>query len=519
MFPDYDIILNISNKSDQKENLSVKTKQNRFMALVLSLLMISSSLIACSDKEGVEENNEISANTETELTETEAETEADPLENLSGSYNNTTFTILSREETAYEISADEILGEAVNDAVFERNRKVEEKFDVSIDVITELGSWNYNGSFVSRVSNSVLAEDHAFDMVLSHLAYMVNASVNGYGYNLMSLPNVDFTQPWWCEQYFNDCAIDGKIFCGIGDITLSLYEYMECVFFNKTLVNDYQVGDVYSMVKEGAWTLDKLTGYAETCYSDLDGDGKMNPNVDQYAYACNAHANRIMQLSLDMQISKKDEEGKMTINIFGNEKFISAYDKLRALCNDLDGTYLLTDSSDGAPNINMFTEDRIMFWATRLGLANGMREMESDYGIIPFPKYDEAQENYRTGFCDDMSSVFVPKTVQDTDMTGNIMEALCILGRQDIVPKYYEITLKNKYFSDETAAEMLDLIRDTAMFDILNVYTMPLNYPYSLISVWLVENKDNITSIVKAQQKVYEKTIKKLYENVEKNWS
>ncbi len=484
-------------------------------ALFLALMMIVPSLVACSSGS----DNTPAGTTVATASAEPAETEPpDPADALSGDYKGAEFVILSREETAYEVFAEELTGEPVNDAVYERNKKVDEKFNVKVKVVPSPGAWSKRTEFMEIVSSVVLAGDSTYDMVSSHMGYMVNLAVDGYGYNLLDLPHIDFDAEWWSHQYFTDCAINGKVFCGVGDIVLSLYENMLCVFFNKSLVTDYKLEDPYQTVKEGKWTIDLVQQYAELCGKDLNGDGKMEEETDQFGFLTNCHSNRIMQVSLDMQIAKRDKAGKLVFNLGGNEKFQNAYDKLNKLENATDGCWLLRDDSDGGITVPVFTAERAVFFSTRIGYANQMREMKSDYGIIPFPKWDEKQENYRTGFCDNMSVVFVPKTISDADKSGNVMEALCIWGKTDITPVYYETTLKSKYFSDATSAEMLDLIRQSAVFDVIMVYNMPLSYPYSIISGWLKGKTDSIQSLIAEKQTSIEKNLETLYEKIDSNW-
>ncbi len=485
-------------------------------SIILAMMLIVPLLSACSSGGN---GGSVAQTTAAVQTGEPVETvPPDPAAALSGDYKGVEFVILSREETAYEVFAEDLTGEAVNDAVYERNKKADEKFNVKVKVVPSPGAWSLRTEFMNVVSSVVLAGDSAYDMVSSHMGYMINLAVDGYGYNLLDLPHTDFDAEWWSHQYFTDCAINGKVFCGVGDIVLSLYENMMCVFFNKSLVTDYKIEDPYETVKAGKWTLDLLMKYAESCAKDLNGDGKMEDTVDQFAYITNAHSNRLFQVSLDLQIAKRDKADKLVYNLSGNEKFQNAYEKLNKLENATPGCYLLRDSSDGTDTVPIFTSERCLFISTRIGLANQMREMKSEYGIIPFPKWDENQQNYRTGFCDNMSVVFVPKTVKDPDMAGNVMEALCIWGKTDITPVYYETTLKAKYFSDAVSAEMLDLIRQTAVFDVIMVYNMPLSYPYSSISGWLQNKEDSIQSLIAEKQTTIEKNLETLYEKIDSTW-
>ena len=45
--------------------------------------------------------------------------------------------------------------------------------------------------------------------------------------------------------------------------------------------------------------------------------------------------------------------------------------------------------------IDVFRDGRALFFPTYLSTTTSLRDMVDDYGILPNPKYDEKQENYR----------------------------------------------------------------------------------------------------------------------------
>lgn len=59
------------------------------------------------------------------------------------------------------------------------------------------------------------------------------------------------------------------------------------------------------------------------------------------------------------------------------------------------------------------------------------------------------------------------------------MEALCYYSYNNVVPKYYEVALKEKYSRDEEIKEMLTIIRDgaTMSFSMFNGQLIGLPLP------------------------------------------
>jgi hypothetical protein len=94
-----------------------------------------------------------------------------------------------------------------------------------------------------------------------------------------------------------------------------------------------------------------------------------------------------------------------------------------------------------------------------------MRNTDVDFGILPYPKYDDTQERYysRVSY---YNPTLVPKTNSDLEFTGCILEALMCESENTVVPAYYEIALKTKYSRDDESSAMLDFIFSTRVVDI-----------------------------------------------------
>jgi hypothetical protein len=100
-----------------------------------------------------------------------------------------------------------------------------------------------------------------------------------------------------------------------------------------------------------------------------------------------------------------------------------------------------------------------------------LRTMETDFGIIPPPKFDEAQENYHVSvdaWC--TSAVSIPLTVPSIETTGLILEALTFESRYTLLPAYYDINLKTKFARDDESKEMIDLILANRFYDLGDMY-------------------------------------------------
>jgi hypothetical protein len=120
-----------------------------------------------------------------------------------------------------------------------------------------------------------------------------------------------------------------------------------------------------------------------------------------------------------------------------------------------------------------FIEDRSMFYFGQLQSAEDLRDMEEDYGVIPTPKLDTAQEQYHSYMFEVMRYMALPYNCQKTEAVCAMLEEMAFEGYHNVTPVYYETVLKNKYARDDVSGQMIDLVRDGLKTDIA------LIYPYS----------------------------------------
>lgn len=128
--------------------------------------------------------------------------------------------------------------------------------------------------------------------------------------------------------------------------------------------------------------------------------------------------------------------------------------------NDVDGYY------DAMPDweIEMFKNDRVLFANSTLRYMESLRDMDTDFGIIPYPKQDEEQEKYyvRLGY---WNAPLVQVTNAETEMTGALnAEYNCVVR-----PKFFDTALKGKIARNEESVRMLDLILESRVIDVGDV--------------------------------------------------
>jgi len=107
--------------------------------------------------------------------------------------------------------------------------------------------------------------------------------------------------------------------------------------------------------------------------------------------------------------------------------------------------------------------------------------MKMQYGVLPFPKYDDNQANYRTEVSDEVSAVMAPRNCKNAVMTGTVTEMMSMVSYFDVISVYYGEKLQYQYFNNPKCVQSLNIIRASFAPSFTMVYSYPLNYINSML--------------------------------------
>ncbi len=449
-------------------------KNNRpfSLFLTLTLLLSSASLFSCTN-ETLEETaapNPVSDDTtvDTDASETEPVDALEARKNVSDdlpavTFDGATFAVIGDEKHIRFYEATEITGEPLNDAVFDRNQAVIERFDVNL-----MTDFHPEANLPTLVNTAVMSGDHSYQLVNGHVIYLGTSVLDGNMYDWNLLPHINFEKPWWSDSTVEDMSYKGHTLLAMGDYDVSALSYTYCMFFNKTLSEMNNLPNLYDLVNEGKWTIDKLAELTETTYVDTNGDG-VKDETDAYGFATSANSTILnFQWAFDKKIVEPDSTGRLSLDGFYDEKYVDIANKLYAYLFQSQGVFTMDGWNIGR---NLFSNGNTMIAAGSIRDAEvAFRDVDVDYGIIPYPKWNEAQEEYHTSVDGSFEVMAVLKGVQDAEFIGVIAEALNAETYKQVSPAYYDITIKTKGTRDPESVAMLDLIVNSRVFDFGFIY-------------------------------------------------
>ncbi len=438
----------------------------RKLSLLFALIMIA-QMTACSESPVQEETQ---AAAESSLTADDAAAESEIVETVPEetfpelttlpeglNYEGYEIKIYSFDHSRYkwEHVADELTGEALNDAIFYRNSNTAELLDVKITAI--INKWD-NNDFRTKVTAAVMSGADDYDIITGNTYNSTYLSAEGYYYNVNEMPYIDpVNSMWWNESCWRELSVGDRAYMLMGDMCASNYAY-DAIFFNKELVASYGFENPYTLVYEDRWYLDTLIEMTQDFYHDLNGNGERDEEDDLYGFYGRDHS--ICNTAYYyVDITNKTADNNIEV-IFNSERTEEITTKLKDWIMNTNGFY----TCDGwTPYEGLVEWKNCLFSAFSLNSCSYLREYDVNYGILPFPKYDELDENYTT--VPGGVVISFPASASNIERSAAVADCLSYYGRKLVYPAYVENTIMIKGVRDEDAQHMVEIILDNVVFD------------------------------------------------------
>ena len=443
-------------------------------AIIILFLIIFTlnALFACKSPEAP--GNDTTASSQSDSTEDTA-----PNGNLQlpeTGFNGEDFVVLTGLSSVYTMwnNIDIVPVEGsemqISAAVEKRNSLVEKALDVVIK--SEADYW----SVYDRVNQSYMSGDVTYDAHLSSMIHTAPLTSTGMLRNIKDLPYINTENPWWDSSAAADSEVLGALYYVWGDLNINDDNATWGIFVNRNLRSDLMMENRYNNVADGTWTIDLLTADCKKAALDLDNNGVMNEN-DRFGMTCQYQSISALFNAFGGYSVKTDNEGipeftaddeDMITLLMRAQKFMLSTDTVSAAERYKkagDNMYHWTTNSA------IFSDSRALYSMgplCSLFVADSLRTVDFNYGVLPLPKYDEAQENYYNTFqADNVTAYSVPIQNPYTDKIGAVLEAMAYYSTDTLKYAYTNYCLEQKGAQgDEENIEMLNLIFSTRVNDL-----------------------------------------------------
>ena len=450
------------------------SKTLRFLTLLLALLMVASTFLACG--QNTEDPGKESGSTTGAVAEEVTDPVEDALNALRGEvdWGGNDFGIIyvndiggyTEEVEAEPENGDETGSGVINDAVFERNTLFEEYCNLNFVLVP-----TPNPSIGSAIMAEVQTGTGDFHLITTTADTAARNATSGYLYNYLDL-DIDLEQDWW-DAGTLDFALDGRVFFMDGSFNIVDDDVTFVFMFNKELRTEYQIANPYETVKAGDWTLEYFNSVVSQLATE-NGDGKWDEN-DTYGFSTPGSIGNTFFYGAGLKYVENSREMDMPELVLDKkmEQALNVLDMARSIIQENNSTYVAPQGQEGLSR-DVFIQGRSLFYCEAASYLRGLNaNMEREYGVVPVPKYDKAQANYTTWRHGIGSTLSIPTTVAKGDMEqfAMVLETYALLSQKYVRPAYYDTMLTTRNVQDVESSEMLDLIFLNRTYDMAMYFT------------------------------------------------
>ena len=479
----------------------------RSLAFILAALMLSAS--ACG---GADTPADTTA--APDGTTSAADTER-PFYNVDGKnyegYEFRIWNVDSEKENKWTGIPDDIdteteSGDVLNDAIYRRNLAVEEALNIKI-----VGTKMTNSKLSTGIQQSIMAGTDEVDAVFPLLRFVSTYVSNGWLVDMHTVDSFDFSGPWWNAEAMESLEIGGRLYAAVSDITHYDKLSANVTFVNSQVVEDYSIGDLPAMVRNGEWTLDAMLKMGEAVSADVDQNG-VRDKADAYGISSQNDAVYVLLNSGGMRICDRDKDGNVVFSLT-EERSVEALQRIYALITDKSQFFNRQDNSPCTIEdaVEMFTQNRVLFMLRPVQSLFLMRNMQSDFTILPIPKLTAEQDGYHSAVNHWAGNFLcMPLSVKDVERSAVVLSLMACESHYGVTESLYETVLGSKLIRDESSAEMLDIVYDNLFFD------TGLIWDFGGIATTLLKNRDtNVASLLAANKSKVDAAIAALHESLE----
>ncbi len=441
--------------------------KKRTLSFLLCAIILSTSFSGCSKEE-----TPSSTDKTTEASVQEQVIDDPNSANLPDmDFGGKTFRILAYQDWdpaaagATLIVTDEIVGEPLNDLVYERNLKIMQEYNIDY-------SWTVNNKAETVIEQSFNGGLDEYDMVATMFGLGAQTATKGIYRDLYTVPYMDLTKNYWNQKMQSELSVNGKYYQVCGDITFAEEESTMLTLYNKPMADSYGIENLYDLTRNGGWTIDKMQEYANIVIHDVDGNGSFEYQNDVFGflYIDNSALHPYLASANARIITKDDKDCPIIVNDLSRAEGV--FSKMQQLF----GTTGMALNWGQIPNtvntmVSMIGNHQVLFQNMITSfLRRNYRDVEADFWVLPMPKLDETQDKYYSVYNTAALMVgYVPITVQEIETVGVILEAMADAS-YDLTDTYINACLSGKYTRDQESFEMIELTMENIVLDMTFIF-------------------------------------------------
>ncbi len=386
-------------------------------------------------------------------------------------FNERKYTILNCDPYQWGqiclVTSHELLGVAINDAIYKRTLWLEETLNCTLeeksvpignvqkelDIVIDSGENSYAAAYMQ-------AKYIAAEMMSNRLT------------QLDYVDSIKLEESYWNQELLKATSINNRHYTAASDAHLQHFEGLWAVFFNTKKLANNGIDYPYDLVRNHEWTWEKFLTMTRQLAS-LNGDETWDFSVQgrsQYGFSTHWVGISMLLFGVDAQFGQKDQFDMPVLTV-ENSHFMDRAQMVAEFCSE-PGTfhYATPDNTKKDEEIHgLFLNGRVAMAGMQMHAMLKCVQGDVEFGVVPFPLYDENQENYKVSSSVTASYLCIPYGYAYTEDIGLIMDAMSYEADRTLVKVYYEDHLEFKSNNGEVLdnIEMLNFFRENRSNDIV----------------------------------------------------
>ena len=415
-------------------------------------------------------------------------------------------------EPNMDFVASEINGSILNDAVYNRNLKIQDKHKLVIKPV-----FMKDSDIQKNVAASVKSGDVLAHLIEANQTYSMTMSINGELHELSALSKIDLSKPYWNNSFLSGSSIHGKNYFAYSDANVHAFGATPCTLFNKTVHKDFKLDNIYKIVEDGGWTFAVMSEMVKIVTGDLDGDQVITKD-DRLGMIANTFCIDCFISGSGFQMVSKDENDLPVLNII-NENFYSVLEGIKSLCAEENGMFLVDRISTTTEareywTAQALTDDRALFLIGNFKDVEKMRSTDTDFGVVPIPKYNSDQQDYMIHMQANIGAAMsVPVSTFETDSVSAILEDIAYESYLTVMPSYMEVVIQGQSIRDVESLKCIQMIRNSYYSD---MGFMLGSYGINILDTCrkIICNNTDIVSTLTSANRQFKVNLKKLSDSI-----
>ena len=501
----------------------------RLLALLLACLTLVTMVVACdqTSNNGGANNGGGSTGLKDDSLDINGRVKDDLPDNLNFGGEEVVLMYWAEVERP-EFEQEEITGDNVRDAIYDRNMQVEDRLNIDLQFVgVPAAYYGAREPFLKQIDAIYAAGTQDYDIIATYARTEGTLAVQGYLENLAKIENsyMNLEKPWWPQQLVETVSFgNGAYYFISGDMTTNVLQMMHLMFINKDMFSQLQIDIPYQTVRDGKWTIDKLIEITSDVYRDLDNDNQVSTG-DRYGFCALHYVCDSFYPGSNMRYIDESETDMLIVSPdYTSKKMVKLIRKLGAWASTesiwiTSGNHSTEEEQNATRKI--FPKGQVLVWMEHACFAeSSLLNVDFEYGLLPNPKYDEKQVNYYTGMGNPFSLYGIFRDFDDRgdraatlSLFSAIFECYASEAYRLTTPEIFEVNMQLKYSAGQDETDMFEYVRSGIVFDLGKIFSTELDNMPELASRSIVGNTSWSSSF-----KSYKNSINKKLENLVENF-